>query len=82
MKEPGGPLGRTNAWKIVKNDKKTGLFHAYLVLSRDEKYLRDILKRFAKLILCGDERLRELPRVPPHRRGKLCRRRISARKRG
>lgn len=55
MKEPGGPLGRTNAWKIVKNDKKTGLFHAYLVLSRDEKYLRDILKRFAKLILCGED---------------------------
>lgn len=49
----GGLIERTNAYKIVANDKKAGrLFHAYLLLDKDEKYLRSTLKRFAKLILC------------------------------
>ena len=51
----GGLLGRTNACKIVKNDKKSGLFHAYLLLDKDEKYLRETLKFFAKLILCDKD---------------------------
>lgn len=50
----GALICRTNAYKIVKNDKKTGLFHAYLLLNKDEKYLKDSLKLFAKLILCKD----------------------------
>ena len=51
----GRLLRRTNAYRIVKNDKKRGLFHAYLLLDKDEKYLRDTLKFFAKIILCGQD---------------------------
>lgn len=45
-------IRRTNAYKVVENDKKNGLFHAYLLLSKDEKYLKEDMKAFAKLIMC------------------------------
>ena len=45
-------IERTNAYKVVENDKKHGFFHAYLLLSKDAKRLREDMKTFAKLIMC------------------------------
>lgn len=45
-------IERTNAYRVVENDKKHGLFHAYLLLSKDAKRLREDMKVFAKLIMC------------------------------
>ena len=46
-------LQKTNAYKIIENDKKENrLSHAYLVLTPDGDMLKDYLKVFAKLICC------------------------------
>ena len=43
----------TNAYKIVKGDKKANrLSHAYLIITQDGDMLKDYLKVFAKLICC------------------------------
>lgn len=49
-------LKDTGAYKIVKGDKESNrLSHAYLIISPDQKNLKEILKVFAKLILCKQE---------------------------
>lgn len=46
----------TNAYKIIKGDKKRGtLSHAYLIVCPDGEFLRDYLKVFAKLIACDGD---------------------------
>ena len=44
---------KTNAYKIIKNDKDVGgLSHAYLVVCPDTTFLKEYLKVFAKIIVC------------------------------
>ncbi len=51
-----GLIHKTTQYKIIKNEKEKGLLsHAYLLLSRDKKYLREYLKTFAKLIMCKND---------------------------
>lgn len=46
-------IKKTNAFKIMSGDKKTGrLSHAYLVLTSDKEMLSEYLKFFAKVIAC------------------------------
>ena len=48
-------LKNTVAYKMITADKeKNSLCHAYLIFSQDGKYLRDTLKEFAKVIVCGN----------------------------
>lgn len=52
----GDLIKNTNAYKLLTRDKLSGrLSHAYMVLSPDKKYLRNYLKIFAKLLLCGED---------------------------
>ncbi len=46
-------IKNTNAYKSVLSDKKAGkLSHAYLVVGKDGENLEEILKVFAKLLVC------------------------------
>ncbi len=46
----------TGAYQTVKSDKAKGrLSHAYLVVMPDEENLKEYLKVFASLMLCGEE---------------------------
>ena len=48
-------ISETTAYRTVKRDnEKNKLSHAYLILSNDGENLTDILKIFAKLILCKE----------------------------
>ena len=50
-----GLIKRTGAYKIIASDKGCGtLSHAYLVLTSDEKYLREYMRLFARLITCPE----------------------------
>ena len=47
-------IKNTNAYKIIKGDKKAQrLSHAYLIISQDGDMLKNYLKVFAKLICCN-----------------------------
>ena len=49
-------IKKTNAYKIISGDKKANrLSHAYLILTSDNKMLKDYLKFFAKMIACESE---------------------------
>lgn len=48
-------IKNTNAYKIIKGDKKAQkLSHAYLIISQDGDMLKNYLKVFAKLICCDE----------------------------
>ncbi len=48
-------LKTTGAYRLLKNEGKTGFSHAYLLLLEDGKNLRVALKTFAKLLFSCDE---------------------------
>ena len=49
-------IKNTTAYKILKKDKEqNSLSHAYIVVSKDSKYLKTFLKIFAKLICCKND---------------------------
>lgn len=51
-----GLIKNTGAYKIVAGDKAAGtLSHAYLLITPDEKYLREYLKIFARVIMCAED---------------------------
>ncbi|MBR1867244.1 MAG: hypothetical protein IJ800_01530, partial [Clostridia bacterium] len=51
-----GLIKSTVAYKVVSREKsRDALFHAYLIVCDDSANLREYLKIFAKLIMCGQE---------------------------
>lgn len=48
-------IKQTSAYKIIAGDKAADtLSHAYLIVCADEKYLRNYMRLFARLIFCAD----------------------------
>lgn len=56
MINPLSLIKNTPAYKSVLGDKKSSrLSHAYMIICRDKKFLKDYLKIFARLIACSGE---------------------------
>ncbi len=52
----GELIKMTSAYKIVAGEKRSEtLSHAYLIICEDGKKLKDYIKAFAKLIMCGSD---------------------------